>query len=166
MQTSLVDARLQEKKGFLAAFKGRGNQKKGEQILVLIEETTGTTQVWVFSKTAQGKSDEDWQINRENVETFEIVFQQLANGIQEHFTPQIKTANLHETKFDSQSPYEILGISPNAHNAEILKAYRALVKQYHPDQVRSMAQEIRMLAEERMKTINLAFREIIEIRNQ
>lgn len=33
------------------------------------------------------------------------------------------------------SPYQILGVSPQASNSEVQKAYRELMKHYHPDRV-------------------------------
>ena len=32
-----------------------------------------------------------------------------------------------------QDPYRVLGVSPQATDDEIKKAYRALAKKYHPD---------------------------------
>lgn len=53
------------------------------------------------------------------------------------------------------NPYEILGIKPNATQAEIKSAYRTLIKQYHPDQYGD--NPLRELAEEKMREINGAY---------
>lgn len=50
--------------------------------------------------------------------------------------------------------YEILGISKNADEKEIKKAYRESVKQYHPDTV---SDEKKVEYEEKMKEINVAY---------
>lgn len=56
-----------------------------------------------------------------------------------------------------KSPYDVLGIGPNASQVQIAAAYRRLVQQYHPDKVAGMAPEFRELAELRMKEINSAY---------
>ena len=53
------------------------------------------------------------------------------------------------------NPYEILGIKPDATDAEIKSAYRKLIKQYHPDQYGD--NPLRELAEEKMREINGAY---------
>lgn len=60
-------------------------------------------------------------------------------------------------------PYKVLGVSSNATDDEIKKAYRALVKQYHPDNYTN--NPLADLAAEKMKEINEAYSEIQKIRS-
>ncbi len=59
-------------------------------------------------------------------------------------------------------PYKVLGVSSSATDDEIKKAYRALVKQYHPDNYAN--NPLADLAAEKMKEINEAYDEIQKIR--
>ncbi|MEF9934041.1 MAG: J domain-containing protein [Clostridium sp.] len=54
-----------------------------------------------------------------------------------------------------KNPYEVLGLKPGASQEEIKKAYRDLVKKYHPD--RHTNNELKDLAQERMREINEAY---------
>lgn len=60
-----------------------------------------------------------------------------------------------------QDPYRILGVSPQATDDEIKKAYRALAKKYHPDVNNGSSQ-----AEERMKEVNEAYSAIMKMRRE
>ncbi|GAA0817393.1 J domain-containing protein [Clostridium tertium] len=53
------------------------------------------------------------------------------------------------------NPYEVLGLKPGATQDEIKKAYRNLIKQYHPDQYGD--NPLKDLAEEKMRDINAAY---------
>ncbi len=59
-------------------------------------------------------------------------------------------------------PYKTLGVSPDASDDEIKKAYRALARKYHPDKYKDS--DLASLAEEKMKEINAAYEEIQKIR--
>lgn len=60
-----------------------------------------------------------------------------------------------------QDPYLVLGVSPNASEDEIKKAYRALAKKYHPDVNNGSAQ-----AEARMKEVNEAYSQVMKMRRE
>ena len=59
-------------------------------------------------------------------------------------------------------PYKVLGVSPNATDDEIKKAYRDLARKYHPDKYRDS--DLADLASEKMKEINAAYEEIEKMR--
>ncbi len=54
-----------------------------------------------------------------------------------------------------KSPYEVLGVSPNASESEIKAAYRELAKKYHPDKYTDSP--LADVAEEKMKEVNEAY---------
>lgn len=60
------------------------------------------------------------------------------------------------------NPYQILGVSPDATDEEIKKAYRDLARKYHPDKYRDS--DLADLAGEKMKEINAAYEEVQKMR--
>lgn len=60
------------------------------------------------------------------------------------------------------NPYEVLGISPNASNDEIKKAYRDLSRKYHPDSY--VDNPLSDLAEEKFKEVQEAYDQIMRER--
>jgi len=59
-----------------------------------------------------------------------------------------------------RNPYEVLGLKDGASIEEVKKAYRELVKKYHPD--RYMDNPLSDLAEEKLREINEAYDYIIK----
>ncbi len=63
-----------------------------------------------------------------------------------------------------RNPYEVLGVSPDASDDEIKKAYRTLSRKYHPDQnVNNPHPEV---AEERFKEVQQAYNQIMKEKQQ
>ena len=60
-------------------------------------------------------------------------------------------------------PYSVLGVSPNASDEEIKKAYRDLARKYHPDNYHD--NPLADLAQEKMKEINEAYDTITKQRS-
>ncbi len=60
------------------------------------------------------------------------------------------------------NPYEVLGISPNATDDEVKRAYREMARKYHPDNYAD--NPLSDLAEEKMQEINEAYDAIINSR--
>lgn len=58
---------------------------------------------------------------------------------------------------DLNSAYSILGIDRNADIDLIKSAYKNKIKEYHPDKVGSMGEEIQELAKSKTQEINLAY---------
>lgn len=61
-------------------------------------------------------------------------------------------------------PYAVLGITPQADNAAIKRAYRKMISEHHPDRLGNLPDDLRRRAEERARDINAAYDQIKERR--
>jgi DnaJ like chaperone protein len=57
---------------------------------------------------------------------------------------------------DLESAYKVLGVSPNATNDEVKRAYRKLALEHHPDKVAALGDDVRKAAEKKFQEINAA----------
>lgn len=61
------------------------------------------------------------------------------------------------------NPYEVLGVSENASEEEIKRAYKKLVKKYHPDRYQN--NPLADLAEEKLQEVNEAYDMLMKNKN-
>lgn len=61
---------------------------------------------------------------------------------------------------DTTSVYRVLEIDPSASGDDIKRAYRRMANKYHPDKVSHLGEEFQQMAEEKFKSINVAYQQI------
>lgn len=107
-------------------------------------------------------SNEEWQmllriteyigLSRRDLETIRMMYGNSENA---------SSYNSDET---NESPYKIIGVSENASNEDIKRAYRTLVKKFHPDMQTDLSKEAQEDAQKRFVKIQQAYEKICSLR--
>jgi len=101
----------------------------------------------------------DGEIHQAEINIIEEIAFKLGLTAREHNS--VKSMFVKET----DSAYEILGITKSATNDEIKKAYRSMAIKHHPDKVANMGDDIQNAAKAKFQTINEAYERIKKERN-
>ena len=69
-------------------------------------------------------------------------------------------------KSPRDNPYGVLEVSSDASDADVERAWRRLISQYHPDRLAGAAPELQRQAEEKAREINTAYDRIKTLRKK
>ena len=69
-------------------------------------------------------------------------------------------------KTTRDNPYGVLELTSDASDAEVERAWRRLISQYHPDRLAGAAPELQQQAEEKAREINTAYDRIKALRKK
>lgn len=75
------------------------------------------------------------------------------------------SAGSARAEYGADEWFTILGVAPSATVEQVREAYKALIKQTHPDLVQSLSPAIRKFAEAETKRINAAYRQALAVVN-
>ena len=76
----------------------------------------------------------------------------------------IRSMFVTDKNYSEETPYKILGISPDATDEEVKKAYRKMAMKYHPDKLSYLDEKMKKAAEEKFKKVNEAYNQIKKMR--
>lgn len=111
--------------------------------------------VYQILYTKKEVPEEELQIAR-NIATFLQISVYDQRTIEAKYTYRSQQ-NYATAQTSSDQYYATLGLEPGADMDVIKKAYRKLSMKYHPDKVRHLGEEFRIIAEQKMKEINGAY---------
>jgi DnaJ like chaperone protein len=101
-----------------------------------------------------GISAADGEVHKDEISVIEHIA--LKIGLTTNEFKSVKSMFVPET----DSAYEILGISKYASEDEIKKAYRNMAVKHHPDKVANLGEDIQNAAKQKFQTINDAYNKI------
>ena len=110
-----------------------------------------------------GVSSADNEIHNKEVEQI----QRIANymNISPYDFESIKSMFLASGNSNIEHCYTMLGITNQATDGEVKKAYRKMAVKYHPDKLQSVSDDIKNLSEEKFLKVNEAYEQIMKGRS-
>lgn len=105
-----------------------------------------------------GLANADGFIHPNELSIIEVIYKGM--GISDSDYNSIKAMFIQT----EESPYEILQISKNATADDIKNAYRKLAKEYHPDKVSYLGEDVQQSAQEKFQKISDAYERLKKIK--
>ena len=109
-----------------------------------------------------GVSYADNEIHSKEVETIKKIATYL--NINPYDFKSIKSMFLANGNSNSEKWYKILGLTKDATDAEVKKAYRKMAIKYHPDKLIGVTEDIKKLAQEKFLSVKESYEQIMKRR--
>lgn len=87
------------------------------------------------------------------------------HAAQSSYQQQYRSNSSYNNTTTTKDPYNVLGITRDATDEEVKKAYRRLAMKYHPDKVEGLGDDVKKNAEAQFREINEAYEKIKSLRN-
>jgi len=110
-----------------------------------------------------GVAASDNEIHQSEIDTIKKIATYM--NINPYDFESIKSMIVAKGSSDSEKWYKILGITKNATDVEVKKAYRKMAVKYHPDKLIGVSEDIKNLAEEKFLAVKEAYEQIMKSRN-
>ena len=161
--------RLYGKERANAVFRSFNELIKGRQIeaprvaMYIRARTTYETRLQILYFLF-GIAQADGVVSQDEVQQIEQIAYYFQIEKSDFISIKAMFANTYSSNSYTQTPnenaYAILGISPQATDAEVKQAYRNMAKKYHPDRVITEDEAIKKGAEEKFKQVQQAYEQI------
>jgi len=109
-----------------------------------------------FSRLAQAKINENWDATMARAQAADLEFAASSDRATQDDHGAAEDEYEGEQDESDEVWHEILGVSAEATAAEIKKAYREKIQQYHPDRVSGLGEKLQLLAKLETQKLNAA----------
>ena len=110
-----------------------------------------------------GVAAADNEIHPKEIETIKKIGTYM--NINPYDFESIKSMLLANGSSNSKNWYKILGLTKDATDVDVKKAYRKMAVKYHPDKLIGVSEDIKNLAEEKFLAVKEAYEQIMKSRN-
>ena len=110
-----------------------------------------------------GVAAADNEIHPKEIETIKRISTYM--NINPYDFESIKSMLLANGTSNSKNWYKILGLTKDATDVDVKKAYRKMAVKYHPDKLIGVSADIKNLAEEKFLAVKEAYEQIMKSRN-
>ena len=110
-----------------------------------------------------GVAASDNEIHSKEIDTIKRIATYM--NINSYDFESIKSMLIKNGSGNSENWYKILGLTKDANDVDIKKAYRKMAIKYHPDKLVGVSEDIKNLAEEKFLAVKEAYEQIMKSRN-